>query len=770
LPGEAAARRPADFPSLIARGDPLLAPGGLPGAIPHLEFLMFRILLLTGAASAALLATSWSALAQETTEEVTVTAQRLQDARNGIQTQTGASTYTITARDIQNQPGGDNAGLNSVILQAPGVAQDSFGQLHIRGEHNGLQYRLNGIILPEGISAFGQTLNPRLASSVKLITGALPAEYGLRTAGVVDIQTKTGFDNAGTAGVYGGSHSTLTPSFSYGGTSGHFNYFVSGDYTTNTLGIESPDGSADPLHDRTQQYHGFAYLSEILDQNSSLSAVLGTSNAIFQIPNRRDLQPSGIDGIVGLGPQDPDSGNYVLDTNGATVFPSALLDERQREITHYAILSYLHSHGDLDTQVSLFGRYSSLFFTPGNNVGPLLYDGISQQAYKRDAAYGLQAETAWHGWEGHTVRAGVLYQADDTLSRTSAQVLATAPGGIGNLNPNPLCADPDQTCQTSATPLIIPDNSSKHGYSYGLYLQDEWKVTDELTVNYGLRYDAFAAYDAENQLSPRVNAVWKPADGTTIHAGFARYFSPPPFELVASSAVALFDNTTGAGANGANDTPKAERADYYDIGMEQKLFDYWTVGLDSFYKASSNMIDEGQFGAPIILTPFNYGSGRQYGAELSVSYQRDDFTAYVNASYERAVGKGIVSSQFQFDPSDLAYIATHYIPLDHQQLGSVSAGATYKWNDFQFSTDLLYGTGLRRDGATPNGDHVPSYVTVNFGVSRDFTVNDQGFTARLDLINAFDETYEIRDGTGVGVGAPQFGARRGVFVGLSKAL
>ena len=246
------------------------------------------------------------AFAQEATESVTVTAQKLAAARNGIQTQTGASTYTITAKDIQNQPGGDNAQLNSVVLQMPGVAQDSFGQLHIRGEHNGLQYRLNGIILPEGISVFGQTLDPRLAESVRLITGALPAEYGLRTAGIVDIQTKSGvFEDGGAISMYGGSHSTLSPSFAYGGSSGHFNYFVSGDYTTNTLGIESPDGSSNPRHDRTQQYHGFAYLQDILDHNSSVSAVLGTSNAIFQIPNRVGLHPTGLDGIVGLGRRIP---------------------------------------------------------------------------------------------------------------------------------------------------------------------------------------------------------------------------------------------------------------------------------------------------------------------------------------------------------------------------------------------------------------------------------------------------------------------------------
>ncbi len=88
----------------------------------------------------------------------------------------------------------------------------------------------------------------------------------------------------------------------------------------------------------------------------------------------------------------------------------------------------------------------------------------------------------------------------------------------------------------------------------------------------------------------------------------------------------------------------------------------------------------------------------------------------------------------------------------------------------RFSTDLLYGSGLRKDGATPNGDHVPDYVIVNVGVSHSFDLGWKPLTARVDVINLFDEQYEIRDGTGIGVGAPQFGARRGFFVGLSQAL
>jgi len=714
---------------------------------------MFRSFLLSTFAVVAIAVPTMATA--DTIETVTVTAARLAEARNGIQPDLGASTYTITSANIDAQPGGENNGLNQVVLQAPGVAQDSFGQLHVRGEHNGLQYRIDGIIIPEGISVFGQTLNPRFVDSMRLITGALPAEYGNRTAGIIDVQTKTGlFAPGGQVGVYGGSHSEITPSIDYGGSVGSLNYFVSGDYTTNTLGIESPDGSVDPLHDRTKQWHGFAFLQDILDQNSSITAILGTSNDMFQIPNVRGLQPSGLDGIVGLGPVDPGTGNNVLLANGHFAFPSEALNQNQREITHYGIVSYLRTMGSLDFSVSAFGRYSSLFYTP-DQLGELLYNGIAQTAYKRDVAYGVQAEGAYHLGDSNTIRAGVVYQADDIASRTTSSVFGV--DGAGN--------------QLSDVPLVIPDNATKHAWSYGLYLQDEWKVFPSFTLNFGVRYDQFQAFDAESQVSPRVNFVWTPTDTTTIHGGFSRYFSPPPIELVASADIALFANTTAAPANTVNDTPKAERADYYDVGINQTLFHGMTVGVDAFYKASHNLIDEGQFGAPIILTPFNYLSGRQYGMEFTAAYESDNFSSYVNAAYERAVGRDIVSSQFQFDPGDLAYIATHYIPLDHQQLGSVSAGASYKWRMTRFSVDLLYGTGLRADGATPNGGHVPAYTQVNLGVSHDFNFGDVGsITARFDVVNVLDEKYLIRDGSGVGVGAPQFGPRRGFFFGISKSL
>lgn len=677
-------------------------------------------------------------------DEVVVTGKRLDEAREGIETKTGASTYVIDADAITASPGGDNTLLNQVVLQAPSVAQDSFGQFHVRGDHNDLQYRLNGIILPEGISVFGQSLSPRLISSLKLITGALPAEYGLRTAGIIDMTTKSGVrDPGGSVSLYGGSHSTFEPSFDYGGSSGTLNYFVSGDFLRSDLGIESPDGSSSPLHDHTTQYHGFGYLEDILDDSNRLSLIVGSSTGKFQIPNQRGLQPS-------LG----------LTVNGQTDYPSENLDENQRELTHYAVLSWQHAQGALDWQSSLTSRYSSLTYTP-DALGDLLYDGITQNAYKRDVAFSWQTDASYKMNDAHTLRAGWYVQRDTATSDTTSQVLPVNDAGD----------------QTTDMPVTIVDNGSQVQWIESLYVQDEWKAASTLTINYGLRFDHLAAYTTGTQVSPRLNAVWKPATGTTVHAGYSRYFTPPPFELVGSESIAKFANTTAAPEVAVATPPEAERADYFDVGIEQQLHDTLTLGIDSYYRKSKNLIDEGQFGAPIILTPFNYRDGVIYGVELTANYTYDGFSAYGNLAFQSAQGRGIETAQFNFGQDDLDYIANHYIHLDHEQKISGSAGVSYVVRDTRISADLLLGTGLRADltlpdgSSIPNGDHLPSYTQVNLGVSHVFHLTNAGtITARFDVINAFDKVYQIRNGTGVGVGASQFGPRRGLFFGISKSL
>lgn len=677
-------------------------------------------------------------------DTVVVTAQRLNEKRAGIETQTGASTYTIDDAAIAATPGGDNVQFNQVILQAPNVVQDSFGQFHVRGDHNDVQYRLDGIILPEGISVFGQSLSPRLISSMSLVTGALPAEYGLRTAGIIDMTTKSGLlEPGGSVSLYGGSHGTFQPSIEYGGNSGNLNYFFSADMLRNDLGIESPDGSSNPLHDHSTQIHGFGYFEDILDADDRLTLILGSSNGKFQIPNQHGLEPA-------LG----------LTVDAQSAFPSADLNENQRELTQYAVLSWQHSQGALDWQSSLTTRYSSLTFEP-DWVGDLLYNGIAQNAFKDDVAVGWQTDAAYKLNDAHTLRAGLYLQHDSSSSQTASQVLPIDATGV----------------PTSDIPYAVIDNGSQTQWLESLYLQDEWKAFSTLTINYGLRLDHYNAFSNGGQLSPRVNLVWQALQDTTLHAGYSRYFTPPPFELVGSETFAKFLNSTALppGSVTADTAPSAERADYYDVGVQQKLLGRLTLGVDSYYEPSKNLIDEGQFGAPIILTPFNYRDGRIAGIEFTANYTSNGFSTYGNLAFQSARGRDIVSSQFNFSTQELAYIAGNYIHLDHEQRVTASAGGSYLWQDTRFSADMLFGTGLRSDlefadgSDIPNGDHLPSYTQFNLGASHAFHFEGSGaLSARVDVVNLLDKDYEIRNGTGVGVGAPQFGARRGVFFGLSR--
>jgi outer membrane receptor for ferrienterochelin and colicins len=702
---------------------------------------MTRSKLLAAAGAAALAMSSPCAQAGDRpaapadVSEVVVTATRLDIAQRAIEPSLGATTFSMPQDFVTNLPGGANTQLNQVILQAPGATQDGFGQLHIRGDHANIQFRLNNVILPEGLSVFGQTLSPRLASNIELITGALPAQYGLRTAGIVNITTKSGFKTGGEASLYGGSHGVVTPSLEYGASSGSSSGFASATYTDTRLGVESPDGRSDPLHDHSRQGQVFGYFDHIIDETSRLSVIGGTSQQSFEIPN-----------VTGLHPQ---TGLHVGSASDAL---SDQLNDRQSEGTSFVAATYLKTTDQFTGQASVFARYSRLSFKP-DPVADLLFTGLAQAARKSDTAFGVQMEGLYRLTDAHTLRGGLIAQTDRSISKTRSQVFALDSAGR----------------QTTDLPETIIDNASKTSNTYSVFLQDEWALSDQLTLNYGLRYDRLEAFRTEDQLSPRANLVWRPWERTTIHAGYARYFTPPPFELVASASVARFVGTTAEAPNGVlNDLPRSERDDYFDLGAQQKIGDL-SLGIDTYYKRARDLLDEGQFGAPIIQTPFNYLRGYAKGVEFTVDYSHGAFSTYANLAISEAKGRNIVTSQFNFDPGDLAFIASHYIYLDHDQTYTASAGVSYHWGGARVGGDLLYGSGLRRAGATPNSDVVGAYTQVNLSASRVFDGGMlDGVTVRADLINAFDEKYLIRDGSGVGVGAPQYGPRRGLFFGISR--
>jgi len=672
---------------------------------------------------------------------VDITAAR-QQARNDLSPKTGTSAYEMNAQAIDSLPQGEDTPVDKILLQMPGVAEDSAasGLLHIRGEHANVQYRLNGILLPEGILGLGDTLDTHIIESATLLDGVLPAQYGFRTAGVVDINTKTGFENGGTASFMGGSHDTFEQSANDAGTTDNADYFASASHFSSDLGIESPTSSATAIHDHTDQNKEFGYADYMISPMQHLEIAAGNSISYFQIPNNPNQTPSA---------------GYQL--NGTPNFNSADLNERQFESNQFLTAAW-EGRGDngVDVQIAPYFRNSETHFRP-DDTGDLLFNGLASDVQYTDFVTGVQNDNSWCINSTHTLRAGFTVQNDHVQSNTNSLAFLTDASG------NPLMDGSGNNIVSS--PII--DNHTKDGQLYGTYLQDEWKLTNALTMNYGARFDDMEQYVSANQLSPRLGFVYKATDTTTLHAGYARYFTPPPMELVSNTDIAKFSDTTGASPVTEDSLVKPERSHNFDVGASQKLGDGWQIGLDGYYKLVQDLLDEGQFGPALILTPFNYARGYIYGSELTATYTGDKLKAYGNFAYSRAMGEDVASAQFNFtDPAELAFISDHYVHLDHDQTFTASAGVTYDvLSDTTLGLDSHFGSGLR-DGFA-NTSHLPAYVT--FDGSAEQKLDAQGNTAlRLSVVNIFDTAYELRNGTGIGVGAPQWGARRGVFAALEQ--
>ncbi len=667
-------------------------------------------------------------------EDVVVNSARHVTARESIPTSTGASTTTLDRETMTRMPQGDAASLNQILLQAPGVVQEAQGDLHVRGDHRNLQYRINGVMLPEAISGFGQMFDARALRSVSLLTGALPAQYGYRTAGIVDLQLRSGAtEPGGSLGIHGGSFGQVQPAASHGGAIGAFEYFLTGNYLQSQRGFENPTRERDAIHNDTQQIRGIAHLGYQLDDFTRLSFIGATNQSRYQVP-----------AVPGRAPQ--------FTAFGQDAFDSAALRARQWQRSSFGVLAVQHSRDTWELQLAGFLRQTSLNYLP-DLLGEMIFNGSAAETRKRNLSAGLQADAVWRVAADHTIRAGLFASRDVTQNISNSTVL-------------PLSA----TGETLDAPTTIPERGRIHGQLYGLYIQDEWRLTDRLTLNYGARFDAMRQQVDASQVSPRANLVWRATDSTTFAIGYARYFTPPPSELLTNPTLARYTGTTLAPEVPLASAPRPERAHYFNIGLRQRVGAAWNLGVDAFYRDVQDMQDLGQFGSAYIFSPYNYRVGRVFGVELTTSYREGPWLAYGNLTLSRSEGRGLVSNQYFWSAAELAQVESKFVRTDHDQLVTGSAGVSWQgWEGGTLSGTLVYGSGMRRGFA--NSQSVTPYATVNLGLAQQFTLAEGGaWTARVDLLNLTDRVYQLRDGTGIGVGAPQYGLRRGIFAGLSRAL
>ena len=335
----------------------------------------------------------------------------------------------------------------------------------------------------------------------------------------------------------------------------------------------------------------------MLDPTSRLTFMSGVSNGTFQIPNNPGQTP-----------------NFTA--FGVSKFDSTFLNEHQNEFNQFNVVAYQKSAEDIDYQVSYFNRYSQLHFYP-DPIGDLVFNGVSSDVYRQSVVNGIQEDTAWR--VGYCPYAALRIFRQRGALPGHQHIHRVAGRSRDRQSDRPVTGDPIDP------PFSIFDSSPKTGWLIGTYLQDEWRITNQLTLNAGLRFDQMYQYVDANQLSPRVSLTWKPYDGTTFHVGYARNFTPPQQVIAAPTNLALVRRQPPPPTRRQPEVPinspvLPERSHVFDVGVVQKIYPIpgLEVGVDGYYKIARDLLDDGQFGAAYVLNGFNYERGENIGPRTQV--------------------------------------------------------------------------------------------------------------------------------------------------------
>jgi hypothetical protein len=173
-----------------------------------------------------------------------------------LQYKATSETYSLTRKEIETLPRGNNIDLPDLLATIPSAAQGALKQVHIRQDHANVLFRIDGVPIPDTVSTtFTDVLTPRAWERVDIILGGLEAQYGNRSAAVIDITGKSGTKPGyGSLQMFGGSNRTLNPSLEYGGTIGEkFRYYVLNSYTSTNRGIDPPTLGHSVFHDQNER-------------------------------------------------------------------------------------------------------------------------------------------------------------------------------------------------------------------------------------------------------------------------------------------------------------------------------------------------------------------------------------------------------------------------------------------------------------------------------------------------------------------------------------
>ncbi len=670
-----------------------------------------------------------------------------------IQYKASSETYSVSRKDIEVLARGNNVELQDVLQTIPSATYGALKEVHIRQDHANLQFRIDGVPIPDTVtSSFSDVIMPRAWERADIILGGMEAQYGNRTAALLDITSKSGTRPPfGSAQLFGGSNETLNPSFEYGGTVGQqFRYYVLNSFISTNRGIEPPTVGHSVFHDDSNRNQTYLRADYQHGNRDNFSWLVLNGVAKYQIPTAPGLAVNP-DVLTLLQAQTP----------GFTPVASQAVDEFQKEDNQYAHMVWRHDV-NAASYFSLAGYFrhtratfktdplNALAYTPATDE-PFSASDQDRFAYSG----GVRLDYTYVPNTKHLIKTGFQIDRTQAINKTQLYDFARDPGTGNPVGP---------VISQSADNRLI-------GWRQEFWIQDQWTPDDRWTFNLGVRGDAVQYPVSEGQVSPRVGVTYKYDQSNVFHAYYGRLFTPPNLEAISFAKLNTI-GTTAQPENLTNNTPRAERADYFEVGTYHALFNQRvTLELTGFYKLDHFLSDAGQFGTTPLLNFFAFSRGWQRGIDgaLKVQYS-DNLSGRASASWGQCKGYGLQSGHFLLEQKEIDDINSQGgVFCDHSQFVTSSAVLTYKLLErTTISGQMLYGYGLRtaaNEEAKTNSSHVPSYTTYNLSVSHVFPLWDrQKFLLGFDVVNLLDQKYFYNAGEGsIGLGVPHAGMPRSFF-------
>ena len=667
-----------------------------------------------------------------------------------IQYKASSETYSVSRKEIEALPKGNNTEVSDVLLTVPSVAYGSLKQTHIRQDHANQQYRIDGIPIPDTVSgAFADIVPPRAWERVDIILGGMEAQYGNKSTVVLDITSKSGTKPGfGSAQLFGGSFQTVNPSFEYGGTVGEkFRYYGLNSFVTTSRGLEPPTAGYTNNHDQSEKNNTYLRGDYQHDNRNNFSWIFLNAVAKYQIPTIPNLT-ANTDVLALLQAQSP----------GFTPGASQNVNQYQKESNQYSQLVWRHDQNaaNFSSLGLYFRRGVADFHTPSFDALAYAVDvNGAQTANQKRTAYtgGGRFDHTWVLNSQHLVKSG--FQIDYTNANNTAQVFAF-----------------DTSGGAPAGPVLSLQSSNRNiQWREEFWLQDQWSPHDQWTFNLGVRGDIIQGFYSEGQVSPRVGATYKHNQSNVFHAYYGRLFTPPNVEQIAFANLHT-QNTTAAADDPTGFKPRAERSHYFEVGSYHAISQYATLQLTGYYKLDHYMNDAGQFGSTPMLNFFAFQNGWKRGIDGALKVQfTDKLTGRGNVAWGQCKGYGLQSGQYLLDNKVIGDInSPGGVFCDHSQFMTSSAVVTYRLLERTNVTgQMLYGSGLRTsvdDDAKTNSSHSASHTVYNASLTHVIPLpwDNQKMLLGFDIINLLDQQYFYNTGAGsIGLGIAHAGTPRSYF-------